>query len=101
MNYFYIIFAQYGGINVDVQSTEGGIYITFTQYNPGDAPGLFVNHTTHTITYREKGSTILYSIQPLQKILFTWNDPAGDKILYFGKNEVENDLRRDGIGEVT
>lgn len=47
---------QYGGINVDVQVTEGGTYITFTQYHAGDAPALIINHTNHDISFWEKGN---------------------------------------------
>lgn len=47
---------QYGGINVDVQVTEGGIYITFMEYHAGDAPALMINHTDHAISFWEKGN---------------------------------------------
>lgn len=47
---------QYGGINVDVQVTEGGVYITFMEYHAGDAPALIINHTSHPISFREKGN---------------------------------------------
>lgn len=47
---------QYGGINVDVQVTEGGIYITFLEYHRGDAPALIINHTGKQISFWEKGN---------------------------------------------
>lgn len=54
MNEFFSL--QYGGINVDVQVTEGGVYITFMEYHAGNAPALIINHTNHPISYREKGN---------------------------------------------
>ncbi|XP_059226468.1 intermembrane lipid transfer protein Vps13 [Stomoxys calcitrans] len=92
---------KHGGINVDVQTTEGGIYINFTEYNPGDAPGLLINHTRYPVYYYEKGVGNKMVLQPQQKILYTWCNPAGDKVLVCGENEVENDLRRDGFGNIT
>lgn len=46
---------QYGGVNVDVQVTEGAVYIKFTSYKPGLAPALILNHSTENITFLEKG----------------------------------------------
>lgn len=90
---------QYGGINVDVQVSEGGVYIAFTAYHPGDAPALIINHTDQVVKFWEKGNVNERSIQPFKKMLYTWQDPAGDrKILWDdGDDTVENDLRRDGI----
>ncbi|XP_023292594.2 vacuolar protein sorting-associated protein 13 [Lucilia cuprina] len=90
-----------GGINVDVQTTEGGIYITFTEYNPGDAPGLLINHTRKPIYYHEKGVDNKMVLQQRQQVLYTWSNPAGDRLLVFGENSLESDLRRDGIGNLT
>lgn len=47
---------RYGGINVDVQRTEGGVFITFTEYYPGDAPAKIVNHLNQEIVFFEKGN---------------------------------------------
>ncbi|XP_058986884.1 intermembrane lipid transfer protein Vps13 [Musca domestica] len=90
-----------GGVNVDVQTTEGGVYITFTEYNPGDAPGLLINHTRYPVYYYEKGVGNKMVLQPQQKVLYTWCNPAGEKALVCGENNVENDLRRDGFGKIT
>lgn len=32
-------------------------------------------------------------------MLYTWSDPAGDRVILWdsGKDNVENDLRRDGV----
>lgn len=92
---------KYGGINVDVQVTEGGAFITFTQYNAGDAPGLLINHTNESITFQEKGNVNKKILGPSEKVLFTWAEPAGSRLLLLGKDNVENDLRRDGVGSIT
>lgn len=47
---------QHGGISVDIQLTEGGIYINLAPYEEGSAPALLVNDTDHEITYWEKES---------------------------------------------
>jgi vacuolar protein sorting-associated protein 13A/C len=52
---------QYGGVNVDVQMTEGDVYVTFSPYRPGMAPALILNHTNDALSFSEKGSnTIMY-----------------------------------------
>lgn len=40
-------------------------------------------------------------LQQQQQVLYTWCDPAGERILVFGENSLESDLRRDGIGNIT
>ncbi|KAG5677846.1 hypothetical protein PVAND_007566 [Polypedilum vanderplanki] len=93
---------KYGGINVDVHVTEGVIYITFTEYHPGDAPGLLMNCTDETITFWEKGNVNGRVLRPNNLIYYTWNDPAGErKIMWKSKNKesFENDLRRDGVDQ--
>lgn len=47
---------KYGGINVDVQVTEGGTYITFSEYHAGDAPALIINHTQKEVQFWERGN---------------------------------------------
>lgn len=39
------------------------------------------------------------TLNPLEKMLYTWADPAGDRIILWsdGDKHVENDLRRDGV----
>lgn len=93
---------KYGGINVDVHVTEGVIYITFTEYHPGDAPGLILNCTEETICFWEKGNVNSRVVKPQQMMYYTWVDPAGERIITWknvGKNNVENDLRRDGVDQ--
>lgn len=41
---------------MDVQLSEGGVYISITAYSPGYAPALIINHTHRTINLWEKGS---------------------------------------------
>lgn len=45
---------RYGGVNVDIQMTEGAIYINFDEYQPGSAPALIINHTRDTLRLWEK-----------------------------------------------
>lgn len=45
---------QHGGVDVDVQITEGGVYITFANYRPGMAPALIINHSPFDIPLAEK-----------------------------------------------
>ncbi|XP_034653735.1 vacuolar protein sorting-associated protein 13 [Drosophila subobscura] len=90
----------HGGVNVDVQTTEGGVYITFTEYQKSDAPGLLINHTQREIAYHEKNTKDQNILYAKSNIMFAWSDPTGPKVLVFGKNKQETDLRRDDIGEV-
>lgn len=87
-------------MNVEVQMTEGGVYITFTEYRVGDAPGLLINHTSHPIKYYEKNVETAQILKPNFEILYAWKNPAAEKLLVFGENNVENDLRSDGAGEL-
>ncbi|XP_017049520.1 vacuolar protein sorting-associated protein 13 [Drosophila ficusphila] len=92
--------SKYGGINVDVQTTEGGVYITFTDYKPADAPGLLINHTGMQVVYYEKGTKNENILNAKSTIMYAWDDPTGPKMLVFGANKQETDLKRDDIGEV-
>ncbi|KAG5886082.1 hypothetical protein JTB14_031768 [Gonioctena quinquepunctata] len=47
---------QFGGINVDIQLTEGAVYINLAAYEVGCAPALLINHSTFPIVYWEKDS---------------------------------------------
>ncbi|EDW02215.1 vacuolar protein sorting-associated protein 13 [Drosophila grimshawi] len=88
---------RYGGVNVEVQTTEGGVYIIFTEYQPSAAPGLLINHTSRDIVYYEKNTKIEHVLKPKHSILYAWCDPTGPKLLVFGKNKQETDLKRDQI----
>ncbi|KAH8275295.1 hypothetical protein KR026_004712 [Drosophila bipectinata] len=93
--------SKYGGINVDVQTTEGGVYITFTDYKPGDAPGLLINHTGRQVVYYEKGTRNEKILNAKSTTMYAWDDPTGPKMLVFGNSKEETDLKRDGFGEFT
>lgn len=91
---------KYGGINVDVHVTEGVIYITFTEYHPGDAPALIMNYADEEINFWEKGNVNSIALQPREMIYYTWSDPAGERVVTwknYGKDNIENDLRKDGV----
>ncbi|KAK0157380.1 hypothetical protein PV328_011128 [Microctonus aethiopoides] len=92
---------KYGGIDVDVQMNEGGVYISLSPYSPGHAPALIINHTSHTIDIWEKGSINVRSIQSLNRMFYTWENPSGSRKLIWedhNKKEIENDLRKDILG---
>lgn len=86
-----------------MQVSEGGVYITFTAYHPGDAPALIINHTDQLVKFCEKGNVNERVLQPYEKMLYTWQDPAGDRLILWddGDETIENDLRRDGIKPIT
>ncbi|CAG9795097.1 unnamed protein product [Diatraea saccharalis] len=93
---------DYGGLHVEVQLSEGGTYITIRQYRDGHAPALLVNYTQLPVTLYEKENVNVKKIPSMNKMLFTWDNPAGPRVLIFEshkRKEVENDLRQDGIGE--
>lgn len=51
----------------------------------------------------EKGNVNERVLQPYEKMLYTWQDPAGDRSILWddGDETIENDLRRDGIKPIT
>lgn len=91
------------------------------EYHAGDAPALIINHTNHPLSLWEKGNvneryysldvsafhfglklfSMFRILNPSEKILYTWADPAGDRIILWddGDKHVENDLRRDGAAQ--
>ncbi|KAH8307603.1 hypothetical protein KR044_004766 [Drosophila immigrans] len=93
--------SPHGGVNVDVQTTEGGVYITFTEYQPSLAPGLIINHTSQDIVYFEKNCKDEQILKSKHRVMYAWSDPTGPKILVFGSNKLESDLRRDLIDNIT
>ncbi|KAJ8727553.1 hypothetical protein PYW07_001672 [Mythimna separata] len=93
---------EFGGLHVEVQLTEGGTYITIRQYRDGHAPALLVNYSPYPITLYEKENVNTKSLASMHKMLYTWDNPAGPRVLIFEshkRREIENDLRQDGIGE--
>ncbi|KZC12683.1 Vacuolar protein sorting-associated protein 13A, partial [Dufourea novaeangliae] len=92
---------KYGGINVDVQISEGGVYVSLSVYTYGNAPALIINHTSHTIQFWEKGSLNVRSIQSYNRMFYTWENPAGPKNIVWedgNKKEIEDTLRKDTLG---
>ncbi|KAK3913373.1 Vacuolar protein sorting-associated protein 13 [Frankliniella fusca] len=93
---------KYGGLNVDVQMTEGGVYVSFTPYEPGLAPALVINHTSEIIQIWESGSGYMKKLGAKEMVLFAWEKPSGDRSLCWSCNkskELSDNLRKDGIGE--
>ncbi|XP_063824261.1 intermembrane lipid transfer protein Vps13 isoform X2 [Ostrinia nubilalis] len=93
---------DYGGLHVEVQLSEGGTYITVRQYRDGHAPALLVNFTRFPVVVYEKENVNVKKLESMHKMLFTWDNPAGPRSLIFEgykKKEIENDLRKDGIGD--
>ncbi|XP_011259018.1 vacuolar protein sorting-associated protein 13 isoform X2 [Camponotus floridanus] len=92
---------KYGGINVDVQISEGGVYISLSAYSSGNAPALIINHTPYTINLWEKGSINVRSIQSYNRMFYTWENPAGPRKIVWEDNngkEIEDNLRKDNLG---
>ncbi|XP_015584675.1 vacuolar protein sorting-associated protein 13 isoform X2 [Cephus cinctus] len=92
---------KYGGINVDIQINEGGTYISLSEYTPGSAPALIINHTPQTIHLWEKGSMNVRSVQSFNQMLYTWENPSGPRKIVWednNKREIENDLRKNSLG---
>ncbi|XP_012058655.1 PREDICTED: vacuolar protein sorting-associated protein 13C [Atta cephalotes] len=92
---------KYGGINIDVQINEGGVYISMSAYVPGNAPAMIINHTPHTINLWEKGSLNVRSVQSYNRMFYTWENPAGPRKLVWEDNngkEIEDNLRKDNLG---
>lgn len=50
---------QYGGISVDIQMSEGAVYINLAEYQSGLAPALIVNHTKNALRFWERESVQL------------------------------------------
>ncbi|XP_014471667.1 PREDICTED: vacuolar protein sorting-associated protein 13C isoform X2 [Dinoponera quadriceps] len=92
---------KYGGINVDVQINEGGVYISMSAYTPGNAPALIMNHTSYTINVWEKSSINVRSVQSFNRMFYTWENPAGPRKIVWEDNnckEIEDNLRKDNLG---
>lgn len=93
---------KYGGLNVDVQMTEGGVYVSFTPYEPGLAPALVINHTSEIIKIWESDSSYTRKLGAKEMVLFAWEKPSGERSLCWSCNkskDLSDSLRKDGIGE--
>lgn len=86
---------------MDVQVTEGAVYITFTGYFDGDAPALIINNTDEPLTFFERGDVNQKTLKPKEKVLYAWRDPSGEKKIvfhdYVNGKEIETDLRKDSV----
>lgn len=93
----------YGGVSVDIQITEGAVYITFMPYKPGLAPAQIINYTNKKLRFWEKESVTIKELLPKNNIMFAWENPTGPKLLVWEagkKNEIEDDLRKDSLGKL-
>lgn len=77
--------------------TEGGVYVIFTEYHTGDAPGLIINYTSMPIQIVEKGVKTSKTLASRHKILFTWSNPIEERLLLFNK-ETNFNLLHDAVG---
>jgi hypothetical protein len=74
---------QFGGVNVDVQMTEGAVYVTFSPYSPGMAPALILNHTNDALSLWEKDANITmyvsisFFIECHLSVFLTYIGPCG------------------------
>lgn len=82
-------FKQYGGVYVDVQCTAGGVYINLHSYEPGLAPALVINHTSKTVSLREKGSQKRIDLAPGYCVLHAWQQPTGARELFYLSSQKE------------
>ncbi|KAF6206535.1 hypothetical protein GE061_017769 [Apolygus lucorum] len=94
---------KFGALNVDVQVTEGGTYISFHSYELGLAPTLMINHTPHDILYQEKAlkKDTANKLPPRKQMLFTWESNVVDNDLLVGLNRLsEIKFKQDNIGKL-
>lgn len=63
---------------------------------------MIINHTDRLVRFFEKGNVNERQVKPSEKMLYTWQNPAGDRLIIWndGEKTVENDLRRDGINQI-
>ncbi|KAF4519295.1 hypothetical protein B566_EDAN017925 [Ephemera danica] len=99
---------KFGGISVDVQVSEGAIYINMSAYQTGLAPALIINHTNCTVEFWEKSSDpSIKKLAPMEQALYTWENPSGARLLIWNtlsanskKEETADMLRKDGLGRL-
>uniref|UniRef100_A0A146KJR5 Vacuolar protein sorting-associated protein 13A n=1 Tax=Lygus hesperus TaxID=30085 RepID=A0A146KJR5_LYGHE len=94
---------KFGALNVDVQITEGGIYISFHVYELGLAPTLMINHTPYDILYQEKAlkKDTANKLPPHKQMLFTWESNVVENDLLVGLNRLsEIKFKQDNIGKL-
>lgn len=93
---------KYAGVNVDIQVTEGGIYLNFSSYGHGLAPALILNHSSQELRIWEKESVNVKRLAKKHQLLHAWENPTGPRLLIWEtgkKKELCDELRKDGLGE--
>ncbi|CAH1274208.1 VPS13A [Branchiostoma lanceolatum] len=64
--------------------TESPTTITFTPFQPGDAPVRVVNCCHNAfIRFHQKGMSQVIVLTPNQSVLYTWDDPAEERTLWW------------------
>lgn len=63
---------------------------------------MIINHTKRPVKFYEKGNVNERVLQPNERMLYTWQNPTGDRLIWWsdGDKSVENDLRRDGLNQM-
>lgn len=87
---------------MDIQVTEGGIYLNFSPYGPGLAPALILNHSNQELRIWEKESVNVKRLAKKHQLLHAWENPTGPRLLIWEtgkKKEICDELRKDGLGE--
>ncbi|XP_041355806.1 vacuolar protein sorting-associated protein 13A-like isoform X2 [Gigantopelta aegis] len=93
---------EYGGLNVECVVTESAMVTTFTEYALGLAAIQIVNHVASgSITFNQKGLKTVHTLNPMETVLYTWEDALGKRELVWkcGDKEFTNDLSQDGLGD--
>nr|XP_024214793.1 vacuolar protein sorting-associated protein 13 isoform X2 [Halyomorpha halys] len=91
---------KFGAIDVDVQLSDGGAYISFYSYEMGMAPVLIMNQTNHTVDFCDMSAKeTCYYLKPRQKMLFTWEKICDNHQISFCKGEFTSNLKQDNMGQ--
>uniref|UniRef100_A0A224XG50 Putative vacuolar protein n=1 Tax=Panstrongylus lignarius TaxID=156445 RepID=A0A224XG50_9HEMI len=92
---------KFGALNVDVQITEGGAYISIFPYEPGMAPALIINNTDFIIDVCDKSKRdSKVSLTNNEQVLFTWESVEESHTLSFANGKGSVNLRQDDLGTV-
>ncbi|XP_075230691.1 vacuolar protein sorting 13C isoform X2 [Lycorma delicatula] len=90
---------KYGGISVEIQMTEGAVYISFSDFKQTLAPALLINYTSHDIVMCEKNTDARFTLPSKHKKLFCWSTVRDNKQITWGDGKYSSDLRMDVIGD--
>ncbi|KAK6631306.1 hypothetical protein RUM44_005832 [Polyplax serrata] len=72
---------KHGGIFVNIQATQSGTYITYSSYEPGQAPALIINYSAKPIKLYELNTDFEVNLKPHKKIMYAWQCPTGKRKL--------------------